>query len=93
MSNYGYTGYQIRSGYKKKIREKFNYTCQLCGGYGEDVDHIVPWAISHDNSEDNLRVLCHRCNCATRRTRVDANPYQTLDQWYEHIQSELDKEQ
>jgi len=42
MTNYGYTGWQNKSGYKRKIRERDNYTCQLCGRPGYDVDHIVP---------------------------------------------------
>jgi len=67
MSNYGYTGHQNRSGYKDKIRERDNHTCQLCGGPGHDVDHIIPWRISHDNSATNLRVLCHPCNVSLRR--------------------------
>lgn len=50
---------------KKQIRERDHYTCQLCGEYGKDVDHIVPHDITHDNSPENLRVLCRRCN--TRR--------------------------
>ena len=53
--------------YKRKIRERDNYTCQLCGEPGYDVDHIIPWHISHDSSESNLRVLCHPCNLIGRR--------------------------
>ena len=87
MSNYGYTGWQNRSGYKDKIRERDNHTCQICGKAGHDVDHIIPWSISHDNRESNLRVLCHSCNCLTRRQRKDANL--PLDEWAEAIKAEL----
>ena len=89
MTNYKYTGYQNRSGYKRKIRERDNYTCRLCGEYGHDVDHIIPWSESHDNSESNLRVLCHRCNCATRRPRKDARL--PMDKWLQWVKRELAK--
>ena len=79
--------YNQRSEYKCRIRERDNYTCQLCGGYGDQVDHIIPWKVSHDNSPENLRVLCRPCNLATRRERYDANL--PLDQWYEQIELEL----
>ena len=87
MTNYGYTGWQNRSGYKNKIRARDRDTCQICGEYGHDVDHIIPFHISRDNSESNLRVLCHKCNCTTRRQRKDvALP---LDEWAEAIKAEL----
>jgi len=69
MANYNYPGhYQDQTLYKTTIRERDNYTCQLCGEHPAfDVDHIIPHHISHDNSESNLRVLCHRCNLIGRR--------------------------
>ena len=87
MSNYGYTGWQNRSHYKDKIRDRDNHTCQLCGKSGHDVDHIIPWYISHDNSESNLRVLCHRCNVTLRRKQPPTTvPYSS---YYGYIESEL----
>ena len=89
MTNYGYTGWQNRSGYKQKIRERDNYTCQLCGKPGHDVDHIIPWHISHDNSPSNLRVLCHNCNVSLRRKA----PPKTIpfDQYEVYLRQELAK--
>jgi len=84
------TCYRQPEEYKNRIREKFNYTCQKCGGYGYEVDHIIPFAISHDNSEENLRVLCVRCNRATRRQRKDHNPY-TPELWEAYLREELAK--
>lgn len=82
-----YSGYQNRSGYRRKIRERDNYTCQLCGRYGYDVDHIIPWRISHDSSESNLRTLCHSCNCKTRaqRKRTSMN----IEEWTKWLDREL----
>lgn len=41
------------------------YICQMCGRYGKGnlvLHHIVPISISHDNSSQNLQVLCKRCH-------------------------------
>ena len=82
-----HTCYRQRENYKAQIREKFNYTCQLCGRYGYEVDHIIPFAISHNSEEANLRILCVRCNRATRRQRKDA--LLPLDDWFNWLASEL----
>ena len=93
MTNYGYTGWQNRSGYKNKIRERDNHTCQLCGNPGHDVDHIIPWYISHDSSESNLRVLCHQCNIIGRRHTLPEGTQQTIpfDQYEDYLRAELAK--
>lgn len=69
------------------IRERDNYTCRICGEYGDQVDHIIPWGISHDSTISNLRTLCRKCNLATRRERCDARP--SYDEWIEGIRREL----
>lgn len=52
---------------KNKIKERDNYTCQLCGKYMPDeiglhIDHIVPISKGGKTVESNLQVLCSRCN-------------------------------
>jgi 5-methylcytosine-specific restriction endonuclease McrA len=81
------TCYHQSTEYKKKILERDNYTCQLCGSPGYYVDHIKPWAISHDSSPSNLRAICLPCNLALRRKRFDA----ALDikEWEQWLLSEL----
>ena len=93
MSRSAYSGWQNRSGYRRKIRERDNYTCQLCGKPGYDVDHIVPWHISHDSSPSNLRVLCHPCNLIGRRQTLPANRMRQLpmDEWGQYLKDELAK--
>jgi len=71
---------------KERIRKRDNYTCQLCVAPGWQVDHIIPFAISHDSSEANLRILCKACNYKTRRERKDAA--MSNDKWWEYIQKE-----
>ena len=50
----------------RKIREKIlrrdDWVCQLCGQYGDTVDHIVPRSLGGDDQWENLQTLCSRCN-------------------------------
>jgi len=83
----GGEAYRQQQALKDLVRLRDNFTCQICGGFGWDVDHINPWAESHDSTLDNLRVLCHRCNVATRRPRKDARL--PLDEYYAALEAEL----
>jgi len=83
----GGKAYRQHQSLKKYIRERDNYTCQICGQEGWIVDHIIPWAISHDSTIPNLRVLCHACNLVLRRRRKDARP--TLERWFADLDAEL----
>ncbi len=84
-----HTAYRQSTKYKNAIRERDNHVCQLCGDYGNVVDHIVPFAVSHDSSPDNLRVLCRACNLKTRRKRYDAR--RNVDDWDRYLAEELAK--
>lgn len=95
MTNYNYSGkYQDQTLYKTAIRERDDYTCQLCGTYPSfDVDHIIPYHISHDNSESNLRVLCHKCNLIGRRYNLPEGSTRTVlfEQYEDYLRRELVK--
>ncbi len=93
MTNYNYPGtYAQQTEYKRRIRERDNFTCQRCGAtladnVQLDVDHIIPFYLSHDSSPSNLRVLCHSCNLIGRRKRaITTLPY---DQYFDYIEREL----
>ena len=50
---------------QKKVFERDNYTCQMCGNGGNlQVDHIQSWAEYADLrfSMDNCRTLCTKCH-------------------------------
>ena len=81
--------YSQRTDYKNSILERDNYICQVCGNPAQEVDHIIPWAISHDSSRSNLRAICIKCNRATRRQ--PRNTRLSLDKWYDYLQEELAK--
>ncbi|GAH15014.1 unnamed protein product, partial [marine sediment metagenome] len=59
---------------KRKIRERDNYTCQLCGAEGKDVHHID---YAKENCEpSNLITLCRSCHTKTEFNR---------EEWLEHF--------
>ena len=82
----GYS-YSQRRELKDRIRQRDKFTCQICREYGWIVDHITPYAISHDSRLENLRVLCRACNLATRRPNKRLRL--PLPQYYEAIEAEL----
>ena len=52
-----------------KIFKRDNYSCVICGrspasqrGVALHIDHIKPFSRGGDNSLNNLRALCERCN-------------------------------
>jgi 5-methylcytosine-specific restriction endonuclease McrA len=57
---------EIRSHQWKAIRRAIlvrdNYTCYVCLGRANSVDHIVPRNMGGTNHFDNLRACCTRCN-------------------------------
>ncbi len=54
---------------RQKIKERDNYTCQICGKVmldevGLHIDHIVPIKQGGKSVPENLQVLCSKCNLA-----------------------------
>lgn len=52
---------------REQIKQRDNYTCQICGKYmpdevGLEIDHIIPVSKGGKSVPDNLQVLCSRCN-------------------------------
>lgn len=70
--NSGYTA-EFNESLKEKIREKYNYVCQLCGKHQKDngrkLDvHHVDYDKKNCN-ESNLVALCHNCHRDTNHFR------------------------
>ncbi|MYE58133.1 MAG: HNH endonuclease [Alphaproteobacteria bacterium] len=67
------------------IRERDDWTCQECGDWGNEVDHIEP--VSDGGamwSGDNLQVLCRSCHIDKSRAEL---PWQTSGraEWLERV--------
>lgn len=48
--------------FKKKILQKYNYTCCYCGKVGDTIDHIKPKSNGGISSFSNCICACKRCN-------------------------------
>lgn len=47
---------------KEKIFDRDSWICQYCGDRANNVDHIIPWAYTRDNTKENLVASCQLCN-------------------------------
>lgn len=52
---------------RERIMRRDNYTCKICGKYMPDevglhIDHIIPVSKGGKSIEQNLQVLCSKCN-------------------------------
>jgi 5-methylcytosine-specific restriction endonuclease McrA len=41
---------------------RYGRACHICGAPATDVDHLTPIGVGGDESLDNLRPACARCN-------------------------------
>ena len=66
-----------------KIRERDDYTCQECGEWGNECDHIVPLRAGGAMwDESNLQILCSTCH--VRKTRREHGKMtESHEEWYD----------
>lgn len=52
--------------FRRKLLEKYNYSCSICGAKNEDVpleiSHFIPLCQGGEANEDNLTLLCPNCH-------------------------------
>lgn len=53
--------------FKKRIRQRDNYTCAICGSYGMDVHHID--SNKQNTTDNNCITLCFSCHPRMRHNR------------------------
>lgn len=72
-----------------------NWTCEECGGYGNQVHHIeeiTPSNINEPNitlNESNLQLLCERCHNGKRKKESDIEEGLMFDEFGNLIRSPL----
>lgn len=67
FSSYGFT-----ESLKDKIRERDDYTCQVCGsGLNLHVHHIIPRKWGGTNETENLITLCASCHNAIETKDIE----------------------
>lgn len=53
----------IPAALRQAIYERDEYACVECGALEDlSLDHIYPWSLGGEDTEDNLRTLCRPCN-------------------------------
>jgi len=78
-----------------KVLKNSDYRCELCGAtkYDRplDVDHIIPRSRNGKTIEENLQVLCSKCNRSKRNTdKTDFRKIRYVDKSKECIFCELE---
>lgn len=72
----------IRESIKKEISYRQSYKCLGCEDLlppSFQIDHIIPWSLSHDDSEENLQALCPNCHSIkTQRESLRIIQYKRL---------------
>lgn len=53
-----------------RIRARDEHTCQKCGTFGHEVDHITPVSQGGTNDDANLQVLCATCHMVKTQTEA-----------------------
>ena len=78
---------------RDRIKVRDNFTCQICSLSTSDeknllleIDHVVPLSKGGKSTEDNLQVLCWRCN-RSKGAKTDHTPSLTHD----HVVNKMPK--
>ncbi len=65
---------------RDRIFERDGYHCRSCSSKTDlSIDHVIPRSMGGDSSDDNLQVLCRKCNSAKNnrmasQSRADVDP-------------------
>jgi hypothetical protein len=78
-----YGGKKMRQIVRERILNKCNNKCVKCGSDEKlEVDHIIPLSIGGREDEDNMQILCKKCN-RKKYNKAEYNGLIALDENYE----------
>jgi hypothetical protein len=79
---------------RKKVFERDNYTCQMCGARGGilQVDHIQEWSKYIEGRFDinNCRTLCDKCHYKITFGKEMSNEVKTWGQNFKYFERRVD---
>lgn len=52
------------------ILSRDNWQCRYCGGWADEVDHVIRLEDGGSDDPDNLAAACHACNAAKELART-----------------------
>jgi 5-methylcytosine-specific restriction endonuclease McrA len=58
---------------RRAVLVRDRYTCYVCLGRANSVDHVIPRSMGGSHHLDNLRACCSKCN-STKGERAPAVP-------------------
>ena len=77
---------------REKIKKKFNYKCQVCGGIGEHIHHIKPIIEGGKTVNNNLILLCKDCHAVIHnRSGPNIKKWKKIIDKYEVTEDEYNK--
>ena len=75
---------------RRAILTAQNWTCQVCGGLGNEVDHIVPIDRMAADADlcglDGLQCLCRGCHISKTRAENTIDAVPGRDAWRELVE-------
>lgn len=53
--------------HRDAIFRRYKGVCWVCGGFGSEIDHVVPRSLGGSDHKENLRPICSKCNKGRNR--------------------------
>lgn len=88
---------QLTQTEREAILKRDHYRCCKCNKNLKDlpdervIDHIIPWSKGGSDKEENLRLLCHKCDCEKRDTIIPEVQQEYIKIRLQQLEEEAEK--